>query len=59
MISLFRKICNDDEIIKHKIRIEYFFILIPSMFIMIGYLFNSIKFKDCTFCYLNVVSYLS
>lgn len=37
-----------DTILKHKRRIEYFFIVIPSLFIMLGYLINSLRIKDNT-----------
>ena len=57
MINLFKKIYKYDEvlskeakdkILKHKRRIEYFFIFIPSMFILLGYLTNSIKTNNFT-----------
>lgn len=57
MISSFKKINqqenlfskeNKDKILKHKRRIEYFFIFIPSMFILLGYLINSVRIKNYT-----------
>ena len=35
-----------DNILKHKRRIQYFFIVIPSMLSFLGYLINSIKTKN-------------
>jgi len=37
-----------DNILKHKRRVQYFFIIIPSILILLGYLVNSVKTDNYT-----------
>lgn len=57
MVNLLKRIYHYDEmlsketkdnILKHKRRVQYFFIIIPSMLILLGYLANSVKTDNYT-----------